>query len=100
MSTENDYKEKRNFIRMFVNAKVRITDLSTGSQYDGEGKNLSGDGAMFATSHKFKVNQRLTIDICSEKSNLASLSAEFEVMRVQDISEGKYEIAGTMLDVK
>ena len=99
-SMSNDYEEKRNFIRMFVNANVRITDPATGKVYDGQGKNLSGDGAMFTTNEKFVINQRLKLDISSEQSKLASLNAEFEVTRVEEVADGTFVIAGTMLDVK
>ncbi len=99
-STDNDYSEKRNFIRMFVNAKVKITDPSTGKIYEGKGMNLSGDGAMFTTSEKFEVNQKLSVDISSEKSKLAALSASFEVVRVEENADGQFEIAGTLIDVK
>ena len=99
-STDNDYSEKRNFIRLFVNAKVKITDSTTGNVYDGEGRNSSGDGAMFSTSERFEVNQKLTVDISSEKSKLAALSASFEVVRVEEKANGQFEIAGTLIDVK
>lgn len=101
MSTmSNDYDEKRNFIRMFVNATVRITDPSTGNAYDGQGKNLSGDGALFTSKEQFSPNQMLNLEISTEESKLASLSAEFEVKRVVELPDGSYEIAGTMLSVK
>lgn len=96
----NEYDEKRNFIRMFVNAEVKITDPVTSQTYQGEGKNLSGDGALFTTDNKFEVNQMLTLNISSEKSSLASLNAEFQVIRVDQLEDGRFEIAGTMLDVK
>jgi len=99
-SMSSDYDEKRNFIRMFVNANVNITDPVTGKVYQGQGKNLSGDGAMFTTDGKFEVNQKLNLTISAENSNVASLNAEFEVIRVNDCGDGQYEIAGTMLDVK
>ena len=98
--TDNDYNEKRNFIRMFVNAKVEITDSTTGNVFQGIGKNLSGDGAMFSTDKKFEVNQILSVDISSEKSKQAALSASFKVVRATDIGDGQFEIAGTMIDVK
>lgn len=98
--TDNDYNEKRNFIRMFVNAKVKITDPTTGNVFEGIGKNLSGDGAMFTTNEKFKVDQTLSVDISSEQSPLTALSASFEVVRVDEIGDGQFEIAGTMKDVK
>lgn len=99
-STDNDYSEKRNFIRMFVNAKVKITDPATGNVYKGEGKNLSGDGAMFTSDEKFNVHQRLKVHISSEQSKLAALSASFEVVRVDEVANGVFEVAGTLIDVK
>ena len=99
-SNGNEYNEKRNFIRMFVNADVEITDPKTNQVFKGEGKNLSGDGALFTTAEKFTVNQRLSLNISSEQSSLASLHADFEVTRVDEIEGGMFEIAGTMLDVK
>jgi len=101
MSTmSNDYNEKRNFIRMFVNATVKITDPATGNTYDGQGKNLSGDGALFTSKEKFSLNQKLNLEISTVESKLSALSAEFEVKRVDKLADGSYEIAGTMLSVK
>ncbi len=99
-STGNDYDEKRNFIRMFVNAEVQITDPATSAVYKGEGKNLSGDGAAFITSEKFEVNQKLNLNISSERGSMASLNAEFEVKRVDQREDGSFEVAGTMIDVR
>ncbi len=99
-STGNDYDEKRNFIRMFVNADVQITDPATSQTYQGQGKNLSGDGAAFTTTEKFEINQRLNLNISSERSGMASLNAEFEVKRVDQLEDGSFEVAGTMVDVR
>ncbi len=100
LSSDTDYNEKRNFIRMFVNAEVNITDPATGKTFSGKGENLSGDGAMFVTSEKFTINQKLNVDISSEQSKTASLTAVFEVIRVDKTEDGQYRVAGTMLDVK
>ncbi|TQV71435.1 PilZ domain-containing protein [Aliikangiella marina] len=98
-SVDHNYEEKRNFIRMFVDAKVTITDPETGQVFQGDSKNLSGDGVMFITDQKFNENQMLSVDIRSEQSKLAPLTAKFEVKRVIDLGEGKYEIAGTINSV-
>lgn len=101
MSTANhDYEEKRNFIRMFVDAKVTITDPLTGNTCEGESKNLSGDGVLFITSQKFQENQTLEVDIRSEQSKLAPLKAQFSVKRIKELSDDKFEVAGTINDVK
>ncbi len=99
-SVDQQYQEKRNFIRMFVDAKVTITDPETGQVFEGDSKNLSGDGVMFVTDNEFDKNQLLTVDIRSEQSKLAPLRAQFEVKRVIDLGDGRYEIAGTINSVK
>jgi len=96
----SEYDEKRNFIRMFVNANVEIIDPQDNQRYAGQGKNLSGDGAMFTTDKEFTVNQTLSLEIKTEESSTTSLTAEFQVIRVKQLSDGGFEIAGTMLDVK
>lgn len=99
-SVNKDYEEKRNFIRMFVDAKVSITDPQTSQIFEGDSKNLSGDGVMFVTDKEFEENQILIVDIRSEQSKLAPLTAEFEVKRVRKLGEGKFEVAGTINGVK
>ena len=99
-SANNDYEEKRNFIRMFVDAKVIITDPVSGQSFEGDSKNLSGDGVMFTTDKKFEENQVLNVDIRSEQSKLAPLMAQFEVVRVKELGGGAYEIAGKISSVQ
>ncbi|MGX5174477.1 PilZ domain-containing protein [Aliikangiella sp. IMCC44653] len=99
-SLNSEYEEKRNFIRMFVDAKVSITDPATSEVYEGDSKNLSGDGVSFITDKKFELNQKLSVDIRSEQSKLAPLSADFEVKRVESLGDGRYEVAGTIQSVK
>jgi flagellar basal body L-ring protein FlgH len=98
-SNSKDYSEKRNFIRMFVNAKVNITDQHSGNTFQGAGINLSGSGAMFTIDKAFDVGQKLTVDISSEQSQLTPLSAKFEVIRVTEDSVGNYFIAGSLADI-
>ena len=98
-SASKDYDEKRNFIRMFVNAKVNITDPQSGNTFNGVGINLSGSGAMFTTDEAFKVGQSLTVDISSDQSQLAPLSAKFEVIRVTEDADGNYCIAGSLAEI-
>ncbi len=99
-SLSSKYDEKRNFIRMFVNADVEIINPSDNKRYNGQGKNLSGDGALFTSNQKFNVDQILNLEIKAEQSSLAALCAEFKVVRVEELSDGLYEIAGIMLNVK
>ncbi|WP_444998179.1 PilZ domain-containing protein [Aliikangiella sp. IMCC44359] len=99
-SLNKDHEEKRNFIRMFVDAKVTVTDPETGQTFQGDSRNLSGDGVMFITEQEFKTGQILDVDIRSEQSKLAPLQAKFEVKRTRKLENGHFEIAGTIDSVK
>lgn len=98
-SVNKDYEEKRNFIRMFVDAKVTLTDTATGQTYPGDSKNLSGDGILITTDQIFQLNQELKLDVCSEKSQMPPLSAEFTVKRIEQLDNGRYEVAGPIKGV-
>jgi hypothetical protein len=94
--TNKDYAEKRNFIRMFINADVTMTDPDTGTAYNGESKDLSGDGVSVITSHEFQLNQKLEVHIRTKQDSLSPLTAELEVKRVIKLDDGMFEIAGTI----
>jgi hypothetical protein len=95
-SDSQNFEERRDFIRMFVDAKVTILDPSTHKKYDGEAKNLSGNGIMFITKELFQIGQQLQVDISSTQSQLPPLSMSFEVKRIKPIENGLFEVAGKM----
>lgn len=97
MSSPNkDYQERRNFIRMFIDAKIKITDPETREVFEGDSKNLSGDGIMFTTEKAFALKQQLQLDISSQQSRLPPLNASFEVVRMKKLENGLYEIGGRL----
>ncbi len=97
--TNKDYDEKRNFIRMFINAEVTMTDPDTGTVYNGESKDLSGDGVSVITDHEFQLNQKLEVHIRTKQGSLSPLTAELEVKRVIKLDDGTFEVAGPIASV-
>ena len=93
-STNNDYGEKRNFIRMFINAEVTITDPTTGDIYNGESRDLSGDGVSIVTNNKFELNQELEVHIRTKDGSISPLTAMLDVRRVKELDDGLFEIGG------
>ena len=98
-SLSKDYGEKRNFIRMFVNANVSITDKSTGQTFEGTSKDLSGDGVSIVTNKDFQLNQELELHIRSAKGTLSPLTAVLTVRRSSKLDDGMYEVAGSIESV-
>ncbi|WMS88144.1 PilZ domain-containing protein [Pleionea litopenaei] len=99
MSIEREYEEKRDFIRMFVDAKVEITDPNTGDHFIGDSKNLSAGGVAFLCDHSFEVGQTLEVKVSSVQSQLPPLTAELKVIRSDKRDDGQYEVAGSIANV-
>jgi len=94
-----DYAERRDFIRMFVDAKVVIIDENSGKEYLGEARNLSGRGLMFEADVEPTVGDNLKVVVSSNQSRMPPLQAAFKVARVQKLKIGRYEVAGELSDV-
>lgn len=99
MSTDREYEEKRDFIRMFVDAKVEITDPESGKRYEGDSINLSAGGVAFVSSQPFDIDKTLDVKVSSVQSKLPPLSAELVVIRCEKQSDDHYEIAGSIQNV-
>lgn len=93
-SKNNEYGEKRNFIRMFINTQVTITDPFTGDTFDGQSRDLSGDGISIVTSKEFQLGQELELHICSKHDTMSPLTASLKVKRIIKLDDGMFELAG------
>ncbi|MCO7223606.1 PilZ domain-containing protein [Pleionea sp. CnH1-48] len=98
-SIQREYEEKRDYIRMFVDASVEITDPITGNTFKGDSKDLSATGVAFVTDNPFDIGQRLNVKISSTQSKLAPLEADFTVMRADKLDDGHYHVAGSIGNV-
>jgi hypothetical protein len=98
-SLDREYEEKRDFIRMFVDAKVEITDPENNERFIGDSKNLSASGVAFLCQHAFEVGKRLKVKVSSEQSKLPPLQADLVVIRCDKTDNDQFEIAGTIENV-
>ncbi len=96
---ERNYVEKRDFIRMFVDARVEVTDVDSGLTYSGEAQNLSGRGLAFVADFEPTMGSKLNVTVSSRQSRLPPLAAEFIVVRVVAAGGGRFEIAGELTNV-
>lgn len=76
--TGRDYSEKRDFIRMRVDADVVL--IHEGDQVSAVCIDLSSSGMQVEAPRSFKVGDRLYVSIDSEHSALSGLEAETEVV--------------------
>lgn len=80
-----DYSEKRNFIRMRLDASVSFKTETGKEAYIGRCRNLSGTGMLMETDKKLMLGNKVTITLPSERSELPNLEALAEVVRIDHI---------------
>lgn len=91
--SNRNYEEKRDFIRMEINANAIITD-DNGVQKKGLCLNLSGSGALLELEENLPVNQFIGVTIRSPGVSGPTLDIKGHVIRGQAAHEsGKYLIA-------
>ncbi|AZE65988.1 PilZ domain-containing protein [Pseudomonas synxantha] len=75
---ERDYAEKRDFIRMRVDANVSL--IHAGQEIEGVCLDLSSSGMQVQAPRQFNVGDPLTVRIDSEHAALKGLEADTEVV--------------------
>nr|WP_153837754.1 PilZ domain-containing protein [Pseudomonas sp. MF6755] len=75
---ERGYDEKRDFIRMRVDANVSL--IHAGQEIEGICLDLSSSGMQVQAPRQFSVGDQLTVRIDSEHAALKGLEADTEVV--------------------
>lgn len=100
MKDSLSYEEKRNFIRMRLDAAIHFTVAGQTQTYEGKCKNISGTGVLIESSASFEPGTQLHIVIPSESAEIDDLHTVAEVLRVKSLSDQKFELATEMKEIK
>nr|WP_194733161.1 PilZ domain-containing protein [Pseudomonas fluorescens] len=85
---ERDYAEKRDFIRMRVDADVSL--IHAGQEIAGVCLDLSSSGMQVQAPRQFSVGDLLTVRIDSEHAALKGLEADTEVVWARAAGEEQH----------
>ncbi|UCP10122.1 MULTISPECIES: PilZ domain-containing protein [unclassified Pseudomonas] len=96
--TERDYSEKRDFIRMRVDADVAL--IHEGDEVAAVCIDLSSSGMQVEAPRRFKVGDRLSVRIDSDHAALKGLEADTEVVRVKEQDGANQKLGLTILKMK
>lgn len=77
-----DYQEKRDFIRMRVEAPAAV-ELDNGAQLRGTCHNLSGGGMLLSLTETVAVGTQMKVAVGSNHSHSPMLKAVAQVVRLQ-----------------
>ncbi len=82
-SANNNYQEKRNFIRMKVETPVNVLIATGGQSIKGVCKDLSGGGMLIEINTALPVGTETEVEIASEHGHSPILKAKTRVSRVE-----------------
>jgi len=90
---DQDYAEKRDFIRMFINAPVDFTITGTDTWYTGVGIDLSGSGLSFKTGQSLSEGDKVDIKLHPITPVTPPLEAKVTVIRTDAEADGEYTVS-------
>lgn len=94
---DRDFAEKRDFIRMTVNAKVFIK--VDGQRILGVCRDLSSTGMQIEARSSLHVGDIVGVHLPSEHAALRDLDAQVEVVRVEELGAGLQTLGLTILQM-
>lgn len=92
-----NYSEKRDFIRMHVNAPVTL--FKDGLSFAGTCLDLSSTGMQVEAATSLQLGCRVRVAIPSEHDELSGLDAEAEVVRVESLADGRQSLGLAILSM-
>jgi hypothetical protein len=92
---DRDYSEKRDFIRMTVDAKVTLK--IAGQAVPAVCRDLSSTGMQLEATVALKAGDKLSVHLPSEHATLRDLNADVEVVRVEDLGDGRQVLGLSIL---
>lgn len=98
-SSERNYSEKRDFIRMKINAALGAKLSAAHKVIEGYCRDLSGNGMLVETTEYIEVGTVLDVEVNSDHGHSPTLKAKTRVVRVAKGANGNYELGLETLEV-
>lgn len=95
-----DHSEKRDFIRMTVDCQVSYHEVGGAEEHIGNTKNLSGKGILFLAEKEIPIGTTLEVNVSPNNDVTPALDATAEVVRIEIIEPGRYEIGCLIKELK
>ncbi len=87
-----EYSQKRNYIRMKVDAPIDVTIESQNTSIKGVCRNISGGGMLITIDRELPVGAELTVMLVSLHGHNPRLKAKTVVVRVEADPSGNYTL--------
>jgi hypothetical protein len=94
------YDEKRAFMRIDLNSEMQYRLVDASEFKAARCTSLSGSGVSFVATQTVDEGKAIEINITPQNSITPALTAFVEVVRVESLTDGEYEIAATIKTIK
>ncbi|WP_028237999.1 PilZ domain-containing protein [Stutzerimonas azotifigens] len=95
---DRDYDEKRDFIRMRMDAGVIL--LLDEQRIEGVCLDLSSTGMQVEATSSLRMGDRVRVQIPSTHPSLRGLDADAEVVRVSALDQGRQRLGLAILEMR
>ena len=97
--SDQDYSEKRDFIRMKISTSLPATLSATTGIIEGNCRNLSGGGMLVETKESIPEGTTLEVEVSSDHGHSPTLKAKARVVRSLASENGNYELGLEIMEV-
>lgn len=94
------HNEKRAYMRISIDSEMRYRLADSNEFHAARCISLSGSGVSFITSQSYDEGKAMEINITPQSAITPALTAFVEVVRVEPLADGEYEIAATIKTIK
>ncbi len=96
---KRDYAEKRDFIRMTINAPAEIYVEEEGATAHGICNDLSGSGMLLTVDKELPTDSELVVSLNPKEENGPILQAKCAIARLRKVDEGCYLLGLEILKI-
>ncbi|WP_320821615.1 PilZ domain-containing protein [Reinekea sp.] len=89
--TDQQYEEKRDFIRMTMNSTATLS-IPDGTSFKVTCHDLSATGMSLIANHPVEIGSAVHIDIESTNDQFRSMTADGTVLRCEALDSGEYDL--------
>jgi len=94
MPSENSgYSERREFLRLFINAPLTYQIHGRDDWQEAIGKDLSATGMAFLINEPVELNTLIDIKLKPGTDITPAMHATVKVLRVTNLEDGQYELS-------
>ncbi len=98
-SSMRNWAEKRDFIRMSMDAPIRITTADSTRTIQGVCKDLSGTGLSIEVAEPVPTGETLQVYLASPNANLPSFEAQVQVVRCTPLADQQFLLGVEILQI-